>query len=202
MLGTIGRTGSGLLVAMLLLTATVQSVGADDVTTAIEEALKAYQDGDHSTAVESLNYASQLIQQKKGEALKDYFPEPLKGWQAQEATSETIGAAMMGGGLTASRTYSRDDRSVTVQFVTDSPMLQPFMMMLANPMAAASNGGKLETIGGQKALVQYDASKKRGDIRIVVANRVLVTLEGNAVSAEDLKAYAQAVDYDRLSKMP
>lgn len=202
MFGTLVRTGSGLLVAMLLLTATVQSVGADDVTTAIEEALKAYQDGDHSTAVESLNYASQLIQQKKGEALKDYFPEPLNGWQAQEATSQAIGAAMMGGGLTASRTYRREDRSVTVQFVTDSPMLQPFMMMLANPMAAASNGGKLETIGGQKALVQYDASKKRGDIRIVVANRILVTVEGSAVSAEDLKAYAQAVDYGRLSEMP
>jgi hypothetical protein len=202
MFGTIGKTGSGLLIAMLLLTVAAQPAAADDVTTAIEEALKAYRDGDHSTAVESLNYASQLIQQKKGEALRDYFPEPLKGWQAEEAKSQAMGSAMMGGGLTASRTYSREGASITVQFVTDSPMLQPFMMMLANPMTAASGGGKLETIGGQKALVQYDASTKQGDIRIVVANRILVTVEGNAVSAEDLKAYAQAVDYDRLSEMP
>jgi hypothetical protein len=201
MFGTTGRIRKMMVIAVLVLAAAIPA-GADEVTEAIEEALQAYKDGDHTTAVGSLNYASQLIQQMKGENLKDYLPEPLNGWEAQEATSQAMGAAMMGGGLTAGRTYTKGDSSVEVQFMMDSPMLQPFLMMLANPMVAASEGGKLTKVGGQKALVKYDAPEKEGDIRIVVANRILVTVEGYAVSADDLKAYAEAVDYDKLAEMP
>lgn len=182
--------------------AAVFPAGADEVTDAIQEAVDAYKEGDHSTAVENLNFATQLIQQMKGESLKGYLPEPLEGWEAETASSQAIGAAMMGGGLTAARSYSRGDSRVEVQFVADSPMLQSFMMMLANPMLAASDGGKLEKIAGQKALVKYDPSEKEGDIRIVVANRFLVTVQGSGVAREDLKAYAGAVDFEKLSEMP
>lgn len=175
---------------------------ADDVTDSIGEALQYYKDGDYTEAVGSLNYAAQLIQQKKGESLKQMLPKPLKGWEAQDAETQAMGAAMMGGGLSATRSYARGDSSVEIQIITDSPMLQAMMMMFSNPMIATSDGGKLEKIGGQKAIVKYDASEKSGDINIVVANRFLVTFQGTDVSAEDLKAYARAMDYDKLAAMP
>jgi hypothetical protein len=175
---------------------------ADDVIDSINEGLKYYKDGSYSQAAESLNYASQLIQQKKGESLKSLLPELLKGWDAQEADSQAMGTAMMGGGLSASRSYTKGDSSVEVRIMTDSPMLQAMMMMFSNPMMAASDGGKMEKISGQKAIVKYQQSERSGEINIMAANRFLVTVEGYDISVQDLKAYAGALDYNKLAALP
>jgi hypothetical protein len=174
---------------------------ADDVTDAINEALQYYQDGKYSDAMTSLNYASQLIGQKKGGDLQSFLPQPLAGWEAEEATSQSVGAAMLGGGVSAERQYNKGSGSVRIQIVTDSPMLQSMMMMFGNPMLAGADGGKLEKIAGEKAIVKYNAADKSGDIKLVVANRFLVTLDGNDVSLEDLKAYAAKIDYKKLAAM-
>ncbi|MDZ7832534.1 MAG: hypothetical protein U5L07_12345 [Desulfobacterales bacterium] len=175
---------------------------ADDITDSIKEALDYYKEGAYTDAVGSLNYASQLIQQKKGEELESMLPEPLDGWTARDASSQAVGAAMMGGGLSAERSYSKEDSTVDIKIITDSPIMQGMMMMFSNPMLAASDGGKMQKIGRQKAIVKYDTQNKSGDINVVVANRFLVTIEGRDVSEADLKAYAKAIDYNKLSAMP
>jgi hypothetical protein len=174
---------------------------ADDVTDAIDEAMQYYQDGKYSDAMTSLNYASQLIGQKKGGDLQSFLPQPLDGWEAEEATSQSMGAAMLGGGISAERQYNKGSSSVRIQIVTDSPMLQSMMMMFGNPMLAGADGGKLEKIAGEKAIVKYNAADKSGDIKLVIANRFLVTLDGNDASLEDLKAYASTIDYKKLAAM-
>lgn len=173
----------------------------DEVTDAINEALQSYKDRKFSDAMGSLNYAAQLIGQKKGGDLQAFLPEPLGGWQAGEATSQSMGAAMFGGGVSAERRYTKDSSSVKVQIVTDSPMLQGMMMMLANPAMAGADGGKLEKIAGEKAIVSYNAQEKSGKITLVIANRFLITLEGNEASLGDLKAYAGKIDYKKLAAL-
>ena len=173
----------------------------DEVTDAISEGLQSYQGGKYSDAMASLNYASQLIGQKKGGDLQSFLPAPLSGWEASEATSQAAGAALFGGGVSAERRYTKDPGSVNVQIVTDSPMLQGIMTMFSNPMLLGSDGGKLERIAGEKAIVKYNAADKSGDITLVIANRFLVTLDGNDASLEDLKAYAAKIDYKKLAAM-
>lgn len=190
-----------ILVAVVIMIFSVP-VYADEITDSINDALKSYQDGKYSEAMNSLNYASQLIGQKKGGDLVSFLPEPLKEWTAEEAVSNAAGTQMFGGGITAERSYNKDPSSVYVKIITDSPMLQGLMIMISNPMMAASDGGKLEKISGEKAVVKYNAEDKNGDINIVVANRFLVTVEGSDVSLEDLKAYAGAVDYKKLAELP
>ena len=75
-------------------------------------------------------------------------------------------------------------------------------MLISNPMFATSNGGKLEKIKNQTAIVKYEAEGKRGDINVVVAGKVLVTVEGNEVTKDELMAYAKAVDYEKIAAMP
>jgi len=175
---------------------------ADDVTDSINEALDQYKKGEYAGAIGSLNYASQLIGQKKGEALETVLPKPLAGWNAEKTSSQAAGAAMFGGGITAERTYTKDDREVKVNIITDSPMLQGLMMMFNNPMFATSDGGKLEKINGQKAIVKYDESNRSGEIKIIIANRFLVGAEGNNVDLKDLKDYAAAIDFNKLASLP
>ena len=175
---------------------------ADDVEESINEALQSYKKGEYKDAVDSLNYASQIIQQKRGSDLESFLPEPLKGWIAQKASSQAAGAAMFGGGITAEREYKKGSSSITVQIITDSPLMQSVMMMFANPMFATADGGKLERIGRQKAIVKYDADSKDGDIKIVIANRFLVSVEGQGITGEELRAYAKAIDFKKIQSMP
>jgi len=182
----------------LVLMAVSFSGYADDVEVSIEEALQFYQSGDYQEAVENLNYATQLIQQMKGEGLEVFLPEPLEGWTAQAAVSQAAGAAMFGGGITAEREYRKNSSSISIQIITDSPMMQGMMMMFSNPALATSDGGKLERIGRQKAIVKYDTSNKVGEITIVVVNRFLVLIKGRDVTKEEIAEYANAVDYKKL----
>jgi hypothetical protein len=76
------------------------------------------------------------------------------------------------------------------------------MMLLSNPMFATADGGKLEQIAGQRAVVKYNPSDKSGEISMVVNNRFLVSVQGNYVTRDELKAYAAAVDFKRLASIP
>lgn len=177
-------------------------VQADDVTETIAEAVKSYEKGEYSTAVEDLNYALELIKQKKSEGLQAYLPKPLEGWSAKDSSSQTAGSAMFGGGISAEREYKKGKSRVKVQIMADSPLLQGMMGLFTNPMFATSDGGKLERINRQKAIVKYNSDREKGDIKIVVAKRFLVSIEGSKVSREDLISYAKTIDYKKIEDMP
>ncbi len=191
-----------IVLAMVLTVFAGLAYGNDDITTSINEALEYYKNGDFTEAVSSLNYAAQLIQQKKGGSLESFLPNPLEGWKAEDTTSQAAAGAGMFGGVSAERQYQKGESSVTVRVVTDSPMIQGMMMMFTNPAFAVSDGGKLEKIARQKAIVKYKASEKQGDIQIMVANRFLVSIEGRGVDKADLKKYAEAIDYKKLAALP
>jgi len=164
---------------------------ADDVTDAIEEAAAAYAEGDLAYARESLQFASQLIAQMKTGTLAGLLPEPLAGWEAQDAETETMGAALFGGGSTASRTYTKDGSEVSIQYTADSPLVAQMAAIFSNP-AMMGAGGKLLRLGRQKAVIDDD-----GSVQFVVNNAIMVQIDGNA-SPEDKAAYAKAVDIQAL----
>ncbi len=170
---------------------------ADDVTDSIDEALKAYKDSDYATAAQSLDAAAQLVRQKRAELFKELLPEAPAGWTAEEATAQSAAAAMFGGGVTAERHYTKGDASMTVKLITDSPLLQGVMMMMGNPMFANADGGKLERIKGQKAVIKNKDGS--GSVNVVVNGTLLVQIEGNDVSDADLRTFAQAVDYGKIA---
>lgn len=191
-----------LALAPLLSLFLTSSLVADDVTETLTEAIKSYESGEYTTAVEDINYALQLIQQKKSEGLSAYLPEPLEGWDAKKAESQSAGSGMFGGGIGSNRTYKKGSSSIKIEILTDSPILQSMMGLFTNPMFATSDGGKLERIKREKAIVKYNEERERGDITIVVAKRFLIKVEGKKVSEKDLKAYAQAIDFKKLAKLP
>ncbi len=62
---------------MGLLFFTSGSVWADEITDSIEEAMEYYKEGDFVEAANSLDYASQLIRQKRSGNLEVFLPDPL-----------------------------------------------------------------------------------------------------------------------------
>jgi hypothetical protein len=189
--------------AVFLMMSVVSSPAlADDVTDSINEALKQYDSGELAGAVQSLDYASQLIRQKKGGQLEAFLPAPISGWEAEEATSQAMGSAMLGGGVTAERSYSKGDSHLSVKIITDSPMMQGMMMMFSNPMLATSDGGKLEKINGEQAIVKYSNEDKAGTVTVAIAGRFLITVEGNNIDKKDLTAFTQTIEFKKLAAIP
>ena len=174
---------------------------ADEVLEAIQEAMEAYNEKAYTEAVESLDYAKQLIQQLTSEGLKNFLPKPLEGWQAKEAKSQNFG--MMGGSAGIEQEFwkagsgSQGRSRVTMTIMGESPMFQGMMNMF-NPAIIGSTGGKLQKIKRNKAIVKYSLDNRDGEIMINVVKKYLVIVKGSNVDKEDLMNYAKAVDYKGL----
>jgi len=188
-----------LMMALLVLPAM-----ADDVTDWMDEARTAYLAGKHDEAMQHLDYAAQLIRQMKGEKLEAALPAAPAGWTRDEAQSAG-GAGFMGGATQAQASYERQKEDATstcsIQIATDNPMLGMMLTAFASPMMLSASGQKLIKVGSQKAALDYDAGEQRGTIQIVVAQKVLVTVEGSGLSEEELRAFAAAVGYDVIAKV-
>ncbi|MCH9741363.1 MAG: hypothetical protein K0U38_11085 [Epsilonproteobacteria bacterium] len=177
----------------VLLSSTVM---ADEVTDTMKEAMEAYEKGDYVQVKDDLTYVLELLKQKKGDSLKTLLPAALDGWKAEDATSETAGSGMLGGGTNISRIYKKDKSKITISVVTDSPLMQSIGMMISNPMF--SSGGKLKRINREKAMIKYNEKQKSGEISLVLDKRYMITVKGREVTEEELVEYTKAIDFKKL----
>jgi hypothetical protein len=181
-----------ILCAALL--AATPAVAADDIIDAIDQAKKAYQSGDMAGAKQSLDLASQLVGQKNAEGFAALLPAPLAGWKGDQAQTSSVGQIGFGASVASRRYENAKGDSVEVQITGDSAMIMQFAPLLNNPGIAGARG-KIIKVGSQRAI-----QTREGDVNIVVANKFLVTVNGSADAASKM-SYAQAVNYDKLSKM-
>lgn len=173
---------------------------ADDVTDAIEEGSASYQSGDYEQAAGMLEYAASLIRQMRGGKLEDLLPETPEGWESEGPSSQAVGAALMGGGTTASQSYTQGEKSVNVTFVGDSPMLQSMAMLFSNPALAAASGMRFKRVNGEKVLVDFEDGEDSGELAAFVAGKWLVTISGEAVTVEELLEWGGRVDFSKLAE--
>lgn len=196
------KTILGIMLIGLLSTGPALTAVADDIIEALEDARQKYQKGELGPAAASLDYAAQLIRQKSSGQLAGFLPQALPGWTASEVISQAAGASLFGGGITTEQTFRKNSSRVHAKIMADSPLSQSMSIMFSNPMLAAADGGKLEKIGGERAIVKYHAGNRNGSISVLVNNRILVQIEGSNVDRQDLQEYIQQVDFKRLSVLP
>ena len=132
--------------------------------------------------------------QKNAELFATLLPNALPGWKAERPQTTALGAAGFGAS-TASRAYNNvKGDHVEVQITGDSAMVSQIAAFLNNP-AMAGAMGKLVRVGSQRAIQDGE-----GNVKMIVASKFLISVEGSADSASKL-AYAQAIDFARLAKM-
>lgn len=177
------------------------NIFADDVTDSIDKAVDHYKKGQFRKATSSLDFATQLIRQKRGESLETVLPEPLQGWTSEKASSQAMGSAMMGGMISAEKIYQKGDSSITIRLTTDSPMIQGMLMMMSNPAFASSTGAKVLKIKEQQAIIKFRDADKGGDINIIANDKFLVTIDGNNIAEKDLIDYASSIDFEKFKSL-
>lgn len=190
----------------LTLTATLglsQPALADEVTDQLDAARKAYQSGELRNAVDSLNFAIAKIQEQVTGRLLQLLPEPLPGWQADAAQSESGGLAAMITGTNLSRRYYREDGAeVSLSLMADSPLLPMLTMFLSSPfMMQADPTTKPYSLKGQRGMLKHNPDSNAYEASLMVGNRILV--QGKATGLTDEKAiqqYLEALDLEAIQK--
>ena len=190
-----------LLLAGSLSAAETHSVTEADaeIKQAITTATEAYQTGELSQAVTQLDYAATLIRQLQAHELGKLFPEPLPGWQADKVDSQAGAAGLFGGGINASRSYHQADNRLEINIMKDSPLLQTMGMLFSNPSMASMSGYKVTRIQGHTAMSKAEGGKR--ELQMLIENRILLQFNGRNLSEDDLKAYAEAVDIEAITKL-
>lgn len=193
------RIGNKIIISFLAIFLISVPAYADEILEAIKEATEAYNEKAYSEAVESLDYAKQLILQMSSEGLMTLLPKPEEGWVGKEAKSLNLG--LLGGSSGVEKEYTQSGSGnrgrITITIMGDSPMLTGMMAMF-NPAIAGSDGGRLQKIRRNKAIVKYDAQNRNGEVMINVAKKYIVTVKGRNVEKADIMYFAEAIDYKGL----
>ena len=172
----------------------------DDVTDHLAAAKDAYESGQISQAITALDSAAQFLRQKKAELVAKLLPNAPKGWEASEPETEAAAASMLGGGITAQRSYTRGESSVTIKVQSDSALMQA-AMAFNNPMLLAASGAKMETIQGQSVSLHFEKGATDGALKAVLEGRYNLEIEGDNVTDDDLRTFANAFPFAQLLKL-
>jgi len=138
--------------------------------------------------------------------LKEMLPTSAAGMERTEATGEKNGA--MGFSLSqAEGRYENADASMEVGIVDTGGVGGMAMMgMAAWAMSevdkeTATGYEKTTTIDGNKAYEKYDTQGQNGELNVLVGDRFIVSIKGNQVSMDQMKATLGDLDLNKLAKM-
>jgi hypothetical protein len=172
------------LLLMTFLALASPAAAADGVPGHIDAARQAYQKGDVARTAKELQAALGELQDRLGKGLAEYLPPALPGWQAE--APEIQGLNEVGGGLSVSRAFIHNDASLNASLILDSPAVGAAAALFANPAAAAAQPNlRAVKIGGEDALLRWDAANKAGEVTMVLGGRVLLQIEGDNITASE-----------------
>lgn len=139
---------------------------------------KALADGRYSAAATEFEYAASYAKQIRAYGLAKHLAPAANGWSTENLEVVAVGAAMFGGGTSVQQDYVKGGETATLRILADSPLMQSFAMMLANPMlmAASSDGPESVMIDGRRAIVQPQGDGVQ--ISMPVNNAYLIQAEG------------------------
>ena len=122
---------------------------------------KMYENGKYQQAINEANQGIQQIRTKMAEQLKEIFPAPPSGWQAEEATVDVLPNIMMLSGISGRRMYrpSTGQGSVEIQILSQSPLHVLYSAAVMNSELAQLAGYKLQKVGAQTGLVKEEKNQ-------------------------------------------
>lgn len=171
----------------------------------------------YGKALADLHLLVGAVSKLRIEQIKAVLPAAPAGWKAEDPTGESAGGIFVMAGLTVKREYSKGapageggDESgeggprVSLEVVSDSPMIGMIAPMLSNPaMLQGQEGVSVLNLKGRRALLEWRKESKSGSLKVLLAgNTTLLTLEGRDVQKADLSdVFGKALDVEKLEKV-
>jgi len=191
----------GAVVTLLLVAGILPAAPAATVLDQIDAARRAYADGDEGGAIQALNVAIAQIRQQQTEQQLKLFPEPLPGWNADDAAAQSGGFAAALTGKVLTRSYRNPDTGaeVVMTISANSPFMGFFSGIMQLPLLMQGGDGLGTYVHeGYRGLLEPgdDGSAK---LSLIIDDRVLLQLDGrNGADAEIVEAYLKGTDLKAL----
>src|SRR5262245_56467298 len=153
---------------------------------AVDQAKRAADGEQYGAAIAALQAAIRDLQKKQRAAVLAGMPKPA-GFEIQDdqpnESAEQFQAALIAG-MTVTRHYRKDDKTIDVEVTANSPLLQMLAMLFANPAAITAEGGEIVKYGVHKAIL-----KKNGDngqeLQILMHDKHLIKVTSQGLSADE-----------------
>jgi hypothetical protein len=138
--------------------------------------------------------------------LKGLLPDSIGALKRVSASGEKSGA--MGMGVSQAKGKYRGDGNahMDVKIVDTAGVggmaLAAFGLAMVEVDKETEDGyEKTTSLGGRKAFEKYNNKSKRGEVKVLVGNRFVVEIDGDEVSADDLKSAVAKLDLGKLEKL-
>lgn len=174
---------------------------APTFTEAVEQAKKATEADKLGAAIAALQAAIRDLQKKQRVQILAALPKPdgfeFRDEEVDEKTNAALGLAAMG--LTVSRRYESGDKSLSVEVMANSPLIQMLGMMFNNPALVEAQGGQLVRYGVHKAMLTKSGDTGR-ELQILMHDAHLIKISSQGVGEEDLLKIFDQAFLDGLEK--
>ena len=153
--------------------------GMQEVIDIFKSVTKNLEEGNYSAASADLDYGNQLWREQKGLLLAGCMVKTFQNWSpAGEASMQTAGSALLGGGTTIAQQFSKDGEMVKAEIMV-SPMVAGLGALMSNPALLGGGKGRVRRFSDG-----VTAHVEKGKITAKMGN-AMVTWKGN-VSPADL----------------
>jgi len=167
----------------------------DAVEMALREVFTTYKKGDDEAALTQMRALVKIMEEKAAAAVGEQLPAEVGDWKGESMKKDDLG--IVGGGISISRVYVKEEDRVTVKVMKDAPAIQPLIALLGNEDLLALSNRKTTSIAGEKAVMEGEHK-----LQMVLDQRIFVELEGSEnVGEKDLVALARKLDLRALSKL-
>jgi hypothetical protein len=156
---------------------------ADDVPGQIDSARSSYGKGDALRTLTALQSVVASLNARLSDQMIKFLPPPLTGWDA--AAAETPILDGVGGGMNVTRSYSKDDATLTATLMVDNPAVDAQAAQFRGDAAAGAGWNKVK-LGTEDALLRFDQSARSGELIIVIGGRALLQIEGTDIAGSDV----------------
>ena len=154
---------------------------AESVSSRLDAARAAHARGDLARAALELDAALTELHARLGKQLGEFLPPPPTGWQADSAETQSLAGS--GGGMAVMRAYGRDDSTINASVTIDSPAVSAAVSQLA---AAPQPNSRQLKVGGEDAVMRWDAQGRNGEVLMVLGTRALLQIQGDNLPAGEV----------------
>ena len=168
---------------------------------AVEAAKKAVESDKLAAAIAALQAAIRDLQKKQRVQILSCLPKP-EGWEFRDEEVDdnvqaSLGLAAMG--QTVSRRYENGDKSLQVEVMANSPMIQMLGVMFNNPTLVEAQGGEIVKYGVHKAILTKSGDEGQ-ELQILMHDAHLIKVNSKGIDADDLLKIFDQAFIDRLEK--
>jgi hypothetical protein len=176
----------------------------DEFSKKMAEAKTAFAANKLSDARFAMQQMMQEIDMLMGKSILKLLPSTLDNMPGNEANERVTGASGFIG-VVVHKDYGmlKDEPAISVEVISNSPLLVGLNAVLSMPMLAGGDGRKVVKVAGYKALIEQNKDEVNPgghNLQLVVGN-VLIAITHKGATAEGLVKLAETIPVSEIAKL-